>query len=82
MVRGCQGAVLITAPVARIAQSRPHRSLEDFTNRLAKVPLRFHPGDAYAYGFSTDVLGRVLEVLCQQSLEEVLAVPWQDPTGG
>ena len=52
---------------------RANRSLEDFTNRLAKVPLRFHPGDAYAYGFSTDVLGRVLEVLCGKSLEEVLA---------
>ena len=39
------------------------RNLEDFTNRLAKVPLRFHPGDAYAYGFSTDVLGRVIEVV-------------------
>ena len=34
------------------------------------------PGDAYAYGFSTDVLGRVLEVLCGKRLEEALADPW------
>ncbi|CAJ1430789.1 unnamed protein product [Effrenium voratum] len=48
------------------------RSLEDFTNRLAKIPLRFHPGDAYAYGFSTDVLGRVIEVITGQCLADVL----------
>ena len=38
-------------------------------------------GDAYAYGFSTDVLGRVLEVLCGKSLEEALAEPWLYPLG-
>lgn len=57
------------------------RSLEDFTNRLAKLPLRFHPGDAYAYGFSTDVLGRVLEVLCGKSLEAALADALFRPLG-
>jgi len=46
--------------------------LKAFTNRLAKIPLRFHPGDSYAYGYSTDVLGRVLEVITGQSLETVL----------
>ena len=35
-----------------------------------------YPGDAYAYGFSTDVLCRVLEVLCGKSLEAALADPW------
>eukprot|EP00928_Gymnodinium_smaydae_P075509 TRINITY_DN58537_c0_g1_i1.p1 TRINITY_DN58537_c0_g1~~TRINITY_DN58537_c0_g1_i1.p1 ORF type:complete len:513 (+),score=50.03 TRINITY_DN58537_c0_g1_i1:132-1670(+) len=48
------------------------RDLADFTSRLAKIPLRFHPGDRYAYGFSTDVLGRVLEVITGQSLEACL----------
>merc|ERR1719433_1283945 len=46
--------------------------LAEFTTRLAKIPLRFHPGDKYAYGFSTDVLGRVLEVITGQTLEACL----------
>ncbi|CAK9117901.1 unnamed protein product [Durusdinium trenchii] len=57
------------------------RNLEDFTNRLAKVPLRFHPGDAYAYGFSTDVLGRVIEVVSQQTLEDFLLERLFKPLG-
>jgi CubicO group peptidase (beta-lactamase class C family) len=47
-------------------------SLEDFTNRLAKVPLRFHPGDRYEYGYSTDVLGRVCEVITGMPLSMCL----------
>ena len=37
-----------------------------------KVPLRFHPGDSYAYGFSTDVLGRVVEIISRKTLEDFL----------
>lgn len=48
------------------------RSLAVFVNRLAKVPLRFHPGDSYAYGFSTDVLGRVVEIISRKTLEDFL----------
>lgn len=55
------------------------RNLEDFTNRLAKVPLRFHPGDAYAYGFSTDVLGRVIEVVTGRTLEQFLTTSLFEP---
>eukprot|EP00438_Fugacium_kawagutii_P018511 Skav201484 [mRNA] locus=scaffold828:220161:223742:- [translate_table: standard] len=79
-----QGKVRLDDPVAKFLPAFADvqaLSLEDFTNRLAKVPLRFHPGDAYAYGFSTDVLGRVLEVLCGKSLEEVLAESLFRPLG-
>ncbi|MBL9203192.1 MAG: beta-lactamase family protein [Opitutaceae bacterium] len=31
-------------------------------DRLAKLPLHAHPGEAYQYGYSTDVLGRLVEV--------------------
>jgi len=48
------------------------RDLEDFTARLAKLPLRFHPGDRYEYSFSTDVLGRICEVVSGQRLDHLL----------
>lgn len=39
---------------------------------LATVPLVFQPGSAFLYGPSTDVLGRVIEVVSGQSLDVFL----------
>ena len=41
--------------------------------RLASLPLLRQPGEAWEYGLSTDVLGRVLEVISGKSLGECLA---------
>ncbi len=38
--------------------------------RLAKLPLLFHPGTQWMYSFATDVLGRVLEVVSGQRLDD------------
>ncbi|MDR1867922.1 MAG: beta-lactamase family protein [Treponema sp.] len=35
----------------------------DIVDECAKVPLCFHPGDYWLYGFSHDVLGRLIEVI-------------------
>jgi CubicO group peptidase (beta-lactamase class C family) len=50
---------------------------EDQTNnelvaKLAKLPLLFEPGTTWEYSMSTDVLGRVLEVVTGKSLGDVL----------
>ncbi|MDM8542972.1 serine hydrolase domain-containing protein [Desulfococcaceae bacterium HSG9] len=37
--------------------------LGDAVNRLAELPLAFHPGTRWHYGVSTDVLGRLVEVV-------------------
>ena len=37
---------------------------------LAKVPLLHHPGDAFEYGLSIDVLGRIVEVASGMTLDE------------
>ena len=47
-------------------------SLAEFCDRLAGTGLAFDPGTRFAYGFSTDVLGRVLEVAAGAPLDEVL----------
>src|ERR1700694_2515793 len=39
-----------------------------FTERLARLPLAEQPGTRWDYGHSTDILGRVIEVISGQSL--------------
>ena len=46
---------------------------QEFITRLAKLPLLNQPGTTWEYGFSTDVLGRVVEVVSGKPLGEVLA---------
>ncbi|HXF18567.1 MAG TPA: serine hydrolase domain-containing protein [Burkholderiales bacterium] len=47
--------------------------LADFCRALAKLPLQFQPGTTWEYGHSTDVLGRVVEVVSGQTLDAFLA---------
>jgi CubicO group peptidase (beta-lactamase class C family) len=42
--------------------------LEDNIKRLGKLPLAHQPGAQFTYGLSTDVLGRVVEVVSGQDL--------------
>eukprot|EP00927_Polykrikos_kofoidii_P051093 TRINITY_DN44909_c0_g1_i1.p1 TRINITY_DN44909_c0_g1~~TRINITY_DN44909_c0_g1_i1.p1 ORF type:complete len:680 (-),score=65.41 TRINITY_DN44909_c0_g1_i1:235-2274(-) len=49
------------------------RSIEDWVEEVSRLPLAYHPGDRWEYGYSIDVLGRVCEVLSgEKSLEIVL----------
>ncbi len=51
---------------------RPGRDLAEVTDTLATLPLLFEPGTRWNYGFATDVLGRLLEVVHGRPLDEVL----------
>lgn len=56
----------------------------DFTNaeladKLAALPLHYQPGSTWDYSYSTDVLGRVLEVVTGQSLGVLLKERLFDP---
>ncbi|MFN2537828.1 MAG: serine hydrolase domain-containing protein [Mycobacteriales bacterium] len=48
---------------------------------LARLPLKFQPGTAFGYGVSTDVLGRVIEVITGKRLDVVLKERVLDPLG-
>ena len=48
-------------------------SLAENVRRLAGLPLVNQPGTAWEYGLSTDVLGRLVQVVSGQSLEEFFA---------
>ena len=44
------------------------KTMAENVERLARLPLGFHPGADWAYGLNTDVLGRVVEVVSGKSL--------------
>lgn len=55
--------------------------LADCCARWAELPLAFQPGDEWLYGVSTDVLGRVVEVISGQTLAEFFAERIFGPLG-
>lgn len=42
----------------------------DLCNRVLAQPLAFHPGDRWRYGFSTDIMGVIIEVVSGMKLGE------------
>jgi CubicO group peptidase (beta-lactamase class C family) len=52
------------------ARGNANETMADVISRVAKLPLNFHPGDAWEYGPATDVLGRLVEVISGQTLDE------------
>lgn len=55
--------------------------LADFAKAMAKLPLVFEPGTAWEYGHSTDILGRVVEVVAGRTLDRVVAERVLGPLG-
>ena len=54
-----------TAEVSRGAGE----TLETFVEKLGNVPLRYQPGERWMYSLSTDVCGRLVEILSGKSLD-------------
>lgn len=55
----------------RSAESK-FESLQHFCDRLAECPLLFQPGEHWHYSYSVDLLGRIVEVVSGQTLENFL----------
>ena len=53
-------------------QTEPGDTVGDMLKRIATLPLNFHPGEAWEYGRGTDIVGRLVEVMSGQSLDEFL----------
>src|SRR5580658_1803090 len=54
---------------------------EELVEKLANLPLMFEPGTTWEYSMSTDVLGRVVEVVEGKSLAQVFAERICGPLG-
>ncbi|HML17676.1 MAG TPA: serine hydrolase [Bryobacteraceae bacterium] len=64
----------VEAGVMRGSQTSPNPvydfTNEEFVDRLAKMPLAYQPGTTWDYSHSTDVLGRIIEVVSGTTLFE------------
>jgi CubicO group peptidase (beta-lactamase class C family) len=53
----------------------------EFAERIAKLPLARQPGTLWRYGHSTDVLGRVIEIVSGETLYHFMKQHILDPLG-
>jgi CubicO group peptidase (beta-lactamase class C family) len=72
LIYGTRGKSLINEAYIEAQIGNRDFSNEEFVALVAKLPLRFSPGDRWEYGVSTDVLGRVVEVVSGKTLGEFL----------
>jgi CubicO group peptidase (beta-lactamase class C family) len=57
------------------------QTLESVTALLAEYPLKFHPGTHWNYGLSTDIVGRLVEILSGLPFDEYLQRELFEPLG-
>ncbi|MEM6705773.1 MAG: serine hydrolase domain-containing protein [Acidobacteriota bacterium] len=55
--------------------------IQDTINRMAALPFDAHPGEKYIYGYSTDILGAVVEVASGKTLDAFLRERLFEPLG-
>jgi len=66
-------------PLVQQCESAQVKNLAQWVGELAKAPLRRQPGTAFEEGYSSDVIARLLEVLGEAPLEEVVRRRVLDP---
>mmetsp|Transcript_31485 Transcript_31485/g.86633 ORF Transcript_31485/g.86633 Transcript_31485/m.86633 type:complete len:505 (-) Transcript_31485:59-1573(-) len=71
----------IYGPLARGVDRGEYGSLAEWVDELAKLPLVEHPGVHYEYGYSYDVLGRIVEVRSGMKLAKYLQARIFGPLG-
>ena len=58
-----------------------NESILESVREMAKLPMDAHPGEAFVYGYNTDILGAVIEVISGKSLDVFLKERILDPLG-
>jgi CubicO group peptidase (beta-lactamase class C family) len=66
------GVARATAVASTKPQIAPAATLDQLVERLGKAPLLHQPGARFSYGFSTTVLGAVIERVSGESLDRFL----------
>lgn len=64
---------------AKVSNDSPSNA--ELIERLAKLPLVYQPGTTWDYGYSTDVLGRLIEVVSGMSLYQFERARILEPLG-
>ena len=78
---GFTGASKVQTLVAASGVGSQKRTLAEDVETLAALPLMHQPGQVWEYGVSTDVLGRVVEIVEGAQLGEVLSARIFEPLG-
>jgi CubicO group peptidase (beta-lactamase class C family) len=83
---GLPGALFPGNPVDKafaeaLAGRKRGMTLEGITALLAEHPLKFHPGTHWNYGLSTDIVGRLVEILSGQPFDQYLRQEIFEPLG-
>jgi CubicO group peptidase (beta-lactamase class C family) len=78
---GFTGSSKVQALVAEARILRKERTVAESMDALAALPLMHQPGEVWEYSLSTDVLGRVVEIIEGASLGEVLRARIFEPLG-
>jgi len=60
---------------------RPDESMAEKIGRIVKIPLQQQPGKTYSYSISTDVLGRLVEVVSGMPLDQFFKQRIFEPLG-
>jgi CubicO group peptidase (beta-lactamase class C family) len=78
---GVEGPLVMDRFLQAMAVVRGGRegTLQTMINNLADKPLVFHPGTRWLYGLSTDVCGRLVEVISGQRFDEYLRAEVFEP---
>ena len=64
-----------------VVKQRRGAALTEFVDALAALPLVFQPGQHWHYGYNTDVVGRLVECISGQPLDEFLRARVFAPLG-
>lgn len=59
----------------------PNQTNAEFVAKVARLPLQNHPGEVWDYSMSTDVLGRLVEVIGGMELDRFIEVRITGPLG-
>ena len=73
LIYGSRGHSLINDAYMEAKIGSRDVTTAEFVTKLSELPLRFSPGTRWEYGVSTDVLGRVVEIVSGKSLGDFLA---------
>lgn len=70
---GIFGESLVKSEYLKAGVGTVKASSAEFIERIARLPLAYQPGTTWEYSHSTDVLGVLLERICDAPLDTVLA---------
>ncbi|MBL8378495.1 MAG: beta-lactamase family protein [Burkholderiales bacterium] len=75
------GDSLVKAEYRRVNLMDNNQSTAEFIAKLGELPLQYQPGEMWDYGMSTDVLGRLVEVVSGLTLDRFIAERITGPLG-